>query len=66
MLVYWVNLNLKIVAKDLMRLAALMGYDMNVAGVGEIEPSVWAEVEKECKKTGAQVKQRKTAEEALV
>jgi len=53
------------VAYDLMRLAAVMGYKMNMAGAGDIEKSVWAEVEILSKKSGAKVTQYKTAQEAV-
>lgn len=52
------------VTYDLMRLAALMGYNMKLAGGGEIEESVWAEVESLCKQTGASVTVHKSAQEA--
>jgi len=53
------------VTYDLMRLAAIMGYNMNMAGVGEIEKSVWAEVESLSTKSGAKVTRFKTAQEAV-
>merc|ERR1719401_2199229 len=34
------------VTYDLMRTAALMGYDLHLAGAGDIEDAVWKEVEK--------------------
>jgi len=52
------------VTYDLMRLAAIMGYNMKLAGVGEIEKSVWAEVQKLSQKSGAVVTLCKTAQEA--
>lgn len=53
------------VTYDLMRTAALMGYNLNLAGAGEIEPKVWEEVKKLASKTGAKVKQFATAKEAM-
>jgi ornithine carbamoyltransferase len=52
------------VTYDLMRLTAVMGYNMNLAGVGEVEQSVWDEVAKLSKVSGAKVQQCKTAQEA--
>merc|ERR1712176_1309003 len=52
------------VTYDLMRLAALMGYNCNLAGVGEIEAKVWEEVNALKAKTGAKVQVFKTAQEA--
>jgi len=52
------------VTYDLMRLAAVMGYNMNLAGGGDVEPSVLSEVEKLSEKSGAKVKVCKTAQEA--
>lgn len=52
------------VTYDLMRLAAVMGYNLKLAGVGEIEKSVWTEVQKLSQKSGAIVTLCKTAQEA--
>jgi len=52
------------VTYDLMRLAALMGFNMNLVGAGEVESSVWDEVKKQRDKTGSVVKLCKTAQEA--
>merc|ERR1719310_2643051 len=51
------------VTYDLMRLAAVMGYNLNIAGEGE--KGVWEECARIQKGTGAQIKQFKTAEEAM-
>jgi len=53
------------VTYDLMRLAALMGYSIRVAGVGTIEESVWEECKKLCEKTGGSVLQTASAAEAV-
>jgi len=53
------------VTYDLMRLAAVMGFNFNMAGVGEIEKSVWADVEKHAAITGSKVQVCKTALEAM-
>lgn len=53
------------VTYDLMRLAAVMGYKMNLAGVGDIEQSVWAEVEKLSKESGGKVTHCETAQECV-
>merc|ERR1712228_608976 len=48
-----------------MRTAALMGYNMHLAGVGTIEPKVWQEVNALKAKTGSKVEVFKTAQEAV-
>mmetsp|Transcript_43088 Transcript_43088/g.78340 ORF Transcript_43088/g.78340 Transcript_43088/m.78340 type:complete len:358 (-) Transcript_43088:87-1160(-) len=53
------------VTYDLMRLAALMGFDLRLAGVGEIEAAVWDEVKALQAKTGAKVTKCATAQEAM-
>ncbi|CAJ1350732.1 unnamed protein product [Effrenium voratum] len=53
------------VTYDLMRTAALMGYNMNMAGAGEIEKGVWKEVNAMAEKTGAKVQVLPTAKEAI-
>eukprot|EP00933_Yihiella_yeosuensis_P009352 TRINITY_DN11522_c0_g2_i1.p1 TRINITY_DN11522_c0_g2~~TRINITY_DN11522_c0_g2_i1.p1 ORF type:complete len:394 (-),score=90.48 TRINITY_DN11522_c0_g2_i1:239-1348(-) len=53
------------VTYDLMRTAALMGYNLNLAGAGEIENKVWQEVKALSEKSGGQVKQFATAKEAM-
>merc|ERR1712113_1082390 len=53
------------VTYDLMRTAALMGYNLHLAGSGEIEAKVWAEVNTLKAKTGSKVEVFKTAEEAV-
>lgn len=53
------------VTYDLMRLAAIMGYNMRIAGAGTVEDSVWTEVNNLCKTSGATVVQSKTAQEAM-
>jgi ornithine carbamoyltransferase len=53
------------VTYDLMRTAALMGFNMNLAGSGDIEPTVWEEVNQLSEKSGSVVKVVKTAEEAM-
>eukprot|EP01061_Rhynchopus_euleeides_P003796 TRINITY_DN1306_c0_g1_i1.p1 TRINITY_DN1306_c0_g1~~TRINITY_DN1306_c0_g1_i1.p1 ORF type:complete len:324 (+),score=129.24 TRINITY_DN1306_c0_g1_i1:287-1258(+) len=50
---------------DLMRLCALMGMNFRMAGDGDIEQSVWDEVNELKKKTGVEVQQMKTPEEAI-
>merc|ERR1712176_801911 len=42
-----------------------MGFNFNMAGVGEVEKSVWSEVEKVAATTGAKVQILKTAQEAM-
>merc|ERR1712113_826123 len=53
------------VTYDLMRTAALMGYNLHLAGSGEIEAKVWAEVNTLKEKTGSKVEVFKTAKEAV-
>jgi ornithine carbamoyltransferase len=53
------------VTYDLMRLAAVMGFNFNMAGVGEIEKSVWTECEKHQTVTGAKIEVFPTAEQAM-
>jgi ornithine carbamoyltransferase len=53
------------VTYDLMRLAAVMGFNFNMAGVGEIERSVWTECEKHQTVTGSKIQVCKTAQEAM-
>eukprot|EP00420_Gonyaulax_spinifera_P030694 CAMPEP_0197877210 /NCGR_PEP_ID=MMETSP1439-20131203/5972_1 /TAXON_ID=66791 /ORGANISM="Gonyaulax spinifera, Strain CCMP409" /LENGTH=374 /DNA_ID=CAMNT_0043496541 /DNA_START=77 /DNA_END=1201 /DNA_ORIENTATION=+ len=53
------------VTYDLMRTAALMGYNLNLAGAGEIEDKVWAEVKKLSETSGSKVTVFKTAQEAV-
>merc|ERR1712226_526861 len=53
------------VTYDLMRTAALMGYNIHLAGVGEIEAKVWEEVNALSAKTGSKVQVFKTAQEAV-
>jgi len=53
------------VTYDLMRTAALMGYNLHLAGVGDIEAKVWEEVEALKAKTGAKVQVFKTARDAV-
>merc|ERR1712217_1003688 len=53
------------VTYDLMRTAALMGYNIHLAGVGEIEQKVWDEVNALKAKTGSKVEVFKTAQEAV-
>jgi len=50
---------------DLMRTAALMGFNLNMAGAGEIEKAVWTEVNELIAKTGSKVRVIPTAEEAM-
>jgi ornithine carbamoyltransferase len=52
------------VTYDLMRLASLMGFNLNLAGVGEIEKSVWDECAT-LQSNGALVQQCATAQEAV-
>jgi len=52
------------VTYDLMRTAAVMGYNLNLAGSGEIEPAVWDECKVHTDKNGAKIKICKTAQEA--
>merc|ERR1711948_207383 len=44
------------VTYDLMRTAALMGYNLNLGGVGEIEEQVWEEVNTLKADAGAQIR----------
>jgi len=53
------------VTYDLMRLAALMGFHLNLAGAGNIEPSVWDECKKHQDVTGSKVQRFETAQEAM-
>lgn len=53
------------VTYDLMRTAALMGYNLNLAGAGEIEEQVWVEIKKLSDKSGSKVQVFKTAQEAV-
>jgi ornithine carbamoyltransferase len=53
------------VTYDLMRTAAIMGYNLNLAGSGEVEKSVWAECEKYQTETGSKIVQFQTAQEAM-
>lgn len=53
------------VTYDLMRLAAVVGFNLNLAGAGDIEPKVWEEVRKLQEKTGARVEVKSTAQEAM-
>lgn len=50
---------------DLMRTAALMGYNLNLAGSGAIEKSVWTEVNALTEKSGSKVTVFPTAKEAI-
>merc|ERR1719408_926713 len=53
------------VTYDLMRLAALMGYNLRLAGAGDIEPSVWDECKKLQDESGSKINVCKTAQEAM-
>jgi len=53
------------VTYDLMRTAALMGYNLNLAGAGEIEKAVWKEVNGLAEKSGSKVTVSPTAQEAI-
>merc|ERR1719334_385356 len=53
------------VTYDLMRTAAIMGYNLNLAGAGEIEKKVWNEVNDLSAKSGSKVQVLKTAAEAM-
>lgn len=53
------------VTYDLMRLAALMGFNFNMAGKGDIEKSVWAECERLQASTGSMIRLCDTAAEAI-
>eukprot|EP01059_Diplonema_ambulator_P001277 TRINITY_DN11026_c0_g1_i1.p1 TRINITY_DN11026_c0_g1~~TRINITY_DN11026_c0_g1_i1.p1 ORF type:complete len:324 (+),score=55.85 TRINITY_DN11026_c0_g1_i1:62-1033(+) len=50
---------------DLMRLCAVVGMNFRMAGEGDIEDSVWDEVNELCKKTGVTVERTPTAEAAI-
>jgi len=52
------------VTYDLMRTAALMGFNLRLAGAGDIEPIVWDEVRQLQAKSGSAVEVCKTAPEA--
>lgn len=53
------------VTYDLMRLAALMGYNCHLAGAGQVEEGVWTEVKALQEKSGSKVEVFKTAQEAV-
>eukprot|EP00443_Scrippsiella_acuminata_P129955 CAMPEP_0115689052 /NCGR_PEP_ID=MMETSP0272-20121206/61339_1 /TAXON_ID=71861 /ORGANISM="Scrippsiella trochoidea, Strain CCMP3099" /LENGTH=1176 /DNA_ID=CAMNT_0003128783 /DNA_START=42 /DNA_END=3568 /DNA_ORIENTATION=+ len=53
------------VTYDLMRTAALMGYTLHLAGVGDIESCVWDECRKLSASSGGKVSVFKTAKEAV-
>lgn len=53
------------VTYDLMRLAAVMGYNLHLAGAGDIEPKVWEEVRELAAVSGSIVKVFPTAQEAV-
>jgi ornithine carbamoyltransferase len=53
------------VTYDLMRSAALMGFNLNMAGVGDIDPQVWKEVEKLQVETRSRVVRHNTAAAAV-
>lgn len=53
------------VTYDLMRTAALMGFNLHMAGDGEIEEKVWTEVKAMQAKTGSKVQVFPTAQEAV-
>jgi len=53
------------VTYDLMRMAALMGYDLNLAGAGEVEAEVWKECERLQAGTGSKIRVFPTAQEAM-
>eukprot|EP00928_Gymnodinium_smaydae_P072391 TRINITY_DN55765_c0_g1_i1.p1 TRINITY_DN55765_c0_g1~~TRINITY_DN55765_c0_g1_i1.p1 ORF type:complete len:372 (+),score=89.40 TRINITY_DN55765_c0_g1_i1:63-1178(+) len=53
------------VTYDLMRTAALMGYNLNLAGAGEIEKAVWTEVKNLAAKTGSKVQTFEKAADAM-
>merc|ERR1719316_2335028 len=50
---------------DLMRLAALMGFNFHMAGEGEIEQSVWDECKVLQNKTGSKITRFKHAKDAM-
>lgn len=53
------------VTYDLMRTAALMGYNMNLAGAGEIEESVWDECKALQLKSGSKITRFDNADDAI-
>mmetsp|Transcript_42155 Transcript_42155/g.97608 ORF Transcript_42155/g.97608 Transcript_42155/m.97608 type:complete len:384 (-) Transcript_42155:102-1253(-) len=53
------------VTYDLMRTAALMGYNLNLAGAGEIEAKVWAEIKPLQAESGSKITTFSTAQEAI-
>jgi len=53
------------VTYDLMRTAAVMGYNLNIAGSGEVEKGVWDECEKFQTTTGSKIARFETAQEAM-
>lgn len=53
------------VTYDIMRTAALMGFNLNLAGAGEIEAKVWEEVKALSEKSGSKVQRLETAQEAV-
>jgi len=53
------------VTYDLMRLAALMGFNLRLGGAGDIEPSVLEECKKFQDKSGSKIDVCKTAQEAM-
>lgn len=53
------------VTYDLMRVAAVMGYELHLAGAGDIETSVWEECRELQEKSGAKIETFTTAEEAI-
>jgi ornithine carbamoyltransferase len=53
------------VTYDLMRLAALMGFNLHLAGAGDVESSVWSECELLQKTSGSKVIRFDTAQEAM-
>lgn len=53
------------VTYDLMRLAASMGYNLHLAGQGEIEEGVWEECRRLQEVSGAKIEKFETAEKAM-
>ena len=53
------------VTYDLMRLAAIMGYELHLAGAGEIESFVWEECRKLQEQSGGKIELFATADEAI-
>merc|ERR1712187_888771 len=53
------------VTYDLMRTAAIMGYNLNLAGSGDVEKGVWDECEKHQTNTGSKIVRFDTAQEAM-